>query len=179
MEHADTYYDFVKSRVKWLPSLQEDLIHATIGIVGELIELRAANTRENILEELGDIEFYCVHYELAWARFGATLRQDPIMPQDLFALNLTWALDECLHTAGNLLDGAKKLWVYNKSPDQLFDAAERLYKSLRSFLFQIHALLAISEGTLRASNEAKLRLRYPVGYTDAAAQARADKAPGE
>lgn len=174
MEHARNYRDFVDSRVKWMPTLAEDLIHATVGIVGELIELRAATTRENILEELGDIEFYCVHYELAWARsgylFGGAQFEIDVEVQTPFG----HAVDAALLQAGSLLDLAKKQWVYNKK--DLIGNAQAMYNGLRLDLRHLHTLLGVHEGTLRANNEAKLMLRYPRGYSDAAAQQRADKA---
>ncbi len=75
--------------------------------------------------------------------------------------------------AGEILDTAKKHWAYNKSLD-----IENLYEELGDLLFYTTALMTIADIDLErvfAENVEKLKKRYPVGYTDAAAQARADK----
>lgn len=62
------YADFVNSKFKSMPSAKEDLLHATFGIVGEAGEIADAIKKhyfynkpldlENVIEELGDLEFY-------------------------------------------------------------------------------------------------------------------------
>lgn len=173
-----TYEQFVSSRVKWMGSFPADLTHATVGIVGELIELSSAPNRKNILEELGDIEFYLVHVTLAFEKAGLPfphfLDRREKMDDDL-----TSNFANALFFAGNLLDTAKKLWVYNKPFPELASSFAFDFEALLDCLNTIHECLATSRGVLRANNEAKLRLRFPVGYNDAHAQARLDKAAGE
>lgn len=176
---AQTYVDFVQSRVKWMGELPADLIHATIGILGELLELQASYNRENTLEELGDVEFYCAHYELAWHRYGIEKFSPKANDYLGGACAYSDALIVAIHSAGELLDYAKKMWVYRKPPEELVRKCEISYATLRAQLSCIHHLLATSPGVLRANNEAKLRTRYPTGYNDAHAQLRLDKADGQ
>jgi NTP pyrophosphatase (non-canonical NTP hydrolase) len=77
--------------------------------------------------------------------------------------------------AGELLDAIKKTWVYGKPLD-----AENVREEAGDALFFILALCHVQGWSLDdviAANVAKLRKRYPQGYTDAAAAARADKVP--
>jgi NTP pyrophosphatase (non-canonical NTP hydrolase) len=76
--------------------------------------------------------------------------------------------------AGELLDAIKRTWVYNEPLD-----GENVLEECGDVLFYIQAQLNVTGLTLHDAiehNVAKLHKRYPDGYTDAAAQARADKA---
>lgn len=75
--------------------------------------------------------------------------------------------------AGELLDSIKKTWVYNKDVD-----LGNIKEELGDLLFYIQHVANTAGFNLEAvlvDNMTKLRIRYPSGYTDAAAQARADK----
>lgn len=75
--------------------------------------------------------------------------------------------------AGEAIDVAKKSWVHCKPLDEA-----HLKEELGDALFYIqHAcnLLGCTFADLIASNIAKLEKRYPAGYSDQAAQERADK----
>lgn len=77
--------------------------------------------------------------------------------------------------AGEVLDAVKKHWVYGKELDR-----ENLIEELGDSLFYITAmcnLIGVRLADCIAANMDKLNLRYPQGYTDAAAIARADKQP--
>lgn len=79
--------------------------------------------------------------------------------------------------AGELLDAIKKVWIYNKEPDW-----QNIAEELGDLLFYIQGMANILGGNLAElmeQNMEKLKKRYPAGYTDAAAQARADKKEGE
>ena len=76
--------------------------------------------------------------------------------------------------AGELLDAIKKVWVYSKPLDR-----ENVIEELGDVEFYAQALRSLLDITREetiAANVAKLQRRYPEGYTDAAAIARADKA---
>lgn len=76
--------------------------------------------------------------------------------------------------AGELLDAIKKFAVYQK-PLDIENVVEEL-GDIEFYLAMIRRTLSIHrESTLKA-NIFKLRKRYPAGYTDQAAQDRADKA---
>lgn len=75
--------------------------------------------------------------------------------------------------AGEVADAIKKAIIYNKELD-----LENIVEELGDLKFYIAALqnkLVISSSTIDNYNANKLAKRYPEGYTDAAAQARADK----
>ena len=75
---------------------------------------------------------------------------------------------------GELIDAIKKTWIYGKELDR-----ENVLEESGDLLFYLQALLTEIGCTLDDAmlhNFAKLMRRYPDGYTDAAAIARADKA---
>lgn len=90
-------------------------------------------------------------------------------------------LGKSLHAAvgiagesGELLDAIKKTWIYNKPLDK-----ENVLEECGDILFYLVAMLSnngYSLGDAAEHNVRKLAKRYPTGYTDQAAQQRADKA---
>jgi len=74
------------------------------------------------------------------------------------------------------VDAIKKRWVYGKELDK-----ENVIEEIGDLLFYVQAFCTLV-GTLVTevcgANMEKLTKRYPNGYTDAAAIARADKAAG-
>ena len=76
--------------------------------------------------------------------------------------------------AGEVIDAVKKTWIYGKPLDR-----ENILEECGDLLFYISALLTQTGYTLddaMTANMEKLKKRYPKGYTDNAAIARADKA---
>ena len=74
---------------------------------------------------------------------------------------------------GEIIDAVKKHWIYNKPLDR-----ENILEECGDTMFYLQALLSECGYTLDDAidhNIAKLSKRYPNGYTDEAAQARADK----
>ena len=75
--------------------------------------------------------------------------------------------------AGEILDAIKKHWVYGKPLDR-----EHLIEEIGDTMFYMQALCNMLGTTVAecvVANVEKLNKRYPEGYTDAAAIARADK----
>lgn len=75
--------------------------------------------------------------------------------------------------AGEVVDAVKKTWIYGNPLD-----TENILEECGDLLFYIQALLTENGFTMDeaiAHNIAKLAKRYPQGYTDQAAIARADK----
>lgn len=75
--------------------------------------------------------------------------------------------------AGELLDAVKKHWIYGKPLD-----VANLIEEVGDALFYLQALATEAGFTLDEAmiqNVVKLSKRYPEGYTDQAAQERADK----
>lgn len=75
--------------------------------------------------------------------------------------------------AGEIIDCVKKYWVYNKPLDKT-----NLIEELGDIFFYMQKIMNLNNWTIEdvlRFNIAKLEKRYPSGYSDAAAQARADK----
>lgn len=76
--------------------------------------------------------------------------------------------------AGELLDNAKKRWIYEKPVD-----SANVLEELGDLLFYFTAMCQLHHftlGQIETENMRKLNIRYPTGdYTDADAQARVDK----
>ena len=78
--------------------------------------------------------------------------------------------------AGEIIDTVKKHCIYNKPLD-----TENLIEELGDmeyFLEGLRAATGITREQTLAHNIAKMNKRYPAGYSNQAAQARADKIPG-
>lgn len=75
--------------------------------------------------------------------------------------------------AGELVDAIKKHVIYNKEIDR--DNVIEELGDLEFFMKRIRQILNISRSSTLKGNMVKLGKRYPNQYSDAAAQARADK----
>lgn len=151
------------------------MMHAAIGIVGEVIELRCSSSPENELEELGDLWFYLQAMENC---DPPALAVRPATPPCDHLRTLRIVGESMLVEANEILDICKKYWVYEKEPD-MTAVAVRLWR-LREIIDR-HAYLAdFTLAEVELANRVKLLKRYPGGgYTNEAAQARADKGGGE
>lgn len=173
------YKDFVASRAKpgadiiaTLTPRKAHLLHMAVGIMGEAVELFNATTTENAEEECGDIEFYFV---------GMTLDEE-LHEATLLAGDFSGKWPPCSERsivieAGNLLDQVKKYVVYNK--DNLQDVATALAKFGYAWGYYLNTSNVPSRFMIQEQNVAKLTKRYANGYSDKAAQERADKPAGE
>lgn len=154
------------------------LLHMTVGIVGEVAELvdgvMLSKGRENVIEEMGDLEFY-----LEGARQGVNLDREMTQTHDDSAVELLESyygdsLTGLPIMAGNLLDVVKKHVIYSKP----LDMAEftKLLFVIEIYLAEIRVDESVTREETLEANIAKLRVRYEgLAYSDAAAQARADK----
>lgn len=86
----------------------------------------------------------------------------------------------CLHAAvgisgeaGELLDQIKKYVIYNK-PLDLENVIEEL-GDLEFYMEDLRQRVGLTRKMCLDRNEAKLKKRYPEGFTDSAARFRADK----
>lgn len=165
-----------------LTAQQADLTHMAIGLAGECAELLEPFLnhqegdrgrlidRNNVVEELGDIEFFmqgihsniglprCIESAVGHAREGRTV-----------------TLLRMVIASGNILDIVKRNSIYGKTLD-----VERLNGALETFeilLSEIYAVLGVTREEVINHNVQKLATRYAsLSYSDAQAQARADKA---
>lgn len=150
------------------------LLHMSIGVsgeVGELIEnyLDLPTDRENQLEELGDIEFYCqgVATPMGADVVSTALSIDTSPDVEVVLLRLA------MHSAA-LLDAAKKFAIYVKPIDSV-EVIGQLAK-IRGYLNRVYRITNLTRDEALLANINKLGERYSAGsYSDKQAQVRADK----
>lgn len=165
------YRTYVNSHFKRGGTPADSFVHAAVGLLGELIELQHANSREHLIEELGDVRFY-------WVQMGILLEEAGVVspfsnPPRSEYLSIPDCLDCLIDDANMLLDQGKKMWVYNKNPD--LQLLSTFHQEVGNLLDEFATLIDVTDHTLEVTNMEKLKKRYPQGYTDQAAQARADK----
>lgn len=163
-----------------------DLLHAAIGISGEAGEILEAAVsvhpsrpnRTNMIEELGDIEFYLQGYR---ASLGVVRRAPDFILKPSLDSHIERASGLAI-AASQLLDLTKKVVVYNKPRTaELLVQIENSLITIEFWLERIRIPLSISRDDTIAANIVKLatgpNARYKLGkYSDQAAQDRADKA---
>lgn len=163
------YREFVATRFKRGATPAFDLLHVAVGIAGEVQELLSASTRENIAEELGDILFYCASFELVAIEMGQRILAHPGFDCSLEHCGISFR-----NHAGEMLDTCKKFAIYNK-PVIFTDSLLFNYRNIVNRVVNYCNILGFDFEAILATNVAKLKLRFPEGYSDQAAQARADK----
>lgn len=162
--------------VKGMSAENAHLLHMAIGISGEVSELIPAVTKtndlDNIIEELGDLEFYIQGFcSAVGLDSDAGRARLPVSTPIEAILELATA-------AGELLDVVKKAAIYNKKLDvvAMNTAMQYVLNAMVCTYIQVNVerTLCIEE------NIEKLGKRYTEGtYSDKAAQERADKNPSE
>ena len=171
------YVEFVRKLAKPGQDIIHDLspdrahkLHMAVGLMGEVVELVSAvsnQDRENCIEELGDIHFYFIGLEDSF--IDGELPEATKEPQE----------GSMLFFAGEILDLVKKHTIYNK-PFHAIDA--KFIAAMNNFQYAFECMMEevrTDYSAIIVANVAKLNKRYEKGYTDAAAQARADKKEGE
>jgi hypothetical protein len=156
------YDQFVARLLKPLPE-NLNALHIAIGLAGELCELSEEIVDQ--VEEYGDYEFYLQallnHYNLTLADCSDC--KQIVLNVRLFT-----------HHTGQLIDAIKREYIYQK-PREL----ERIKESItivHGFLIGEYNELGVPRAEILQANALKLEKRYAgLYYSDAAAQARADK----
>jgi hypothetical protein len=190
INHADMVAGLMKPGheiVQTLTDKQADLWHGATGVAGETTEVLEAVTNmfitghmdvANMIEELGDIEFYMesVRQNIGMARdevvqFSTeqqfTLATEPLEAASLLAI-----------AGGQLLDAVKKHVVYQKALDR--DKVQYALANLEVMIGIMRQGIQTSREDTLEANIAKLSVRYKgLTYSDEAARERADKAQGE
>ena len=173
------YEQFVMSRFKdgvstiqdisSAPGMHIQVLHASIGMMGEWIEIQFAKDRANIKEELGDFWFYLTALK-------SVLGIDSVEPTRNICTSLAGTCSNMLMHLGDLLDTSKKISIYNKeldnSPGSYFNG---IVESIHYTFLDYIETLGFSVENLEQANKEKLTQRYPIGYSNQAAQDRADK----
>lgn len=148
------------------------LLHMAVGVQGEIGELienhLEQGSRENKIEELGDIEFYFegIATPLAFNFNGTpTNTEFKIVERELLELSASGAA---------LLDAIKKASIYEKQLDSA-EVVNQMFL-IRQRLCNLYAMFDITHKEAIEANIAKLGKRYSGGaYSNADAQNRADK----
>lgn len=169
MSILQEYADFVDSRFK-PGTFEEMVLHAVVGMVGEVSELVAKDA--DVGKEAGDFLFY-------------TQKLCNLYGVDLISIYLTQKKGgdgrvSFIKQGGGLLERAKKQWVYGKKMqwEELEPFVYELCRGVREHV-DVHyrcvrQTCCPSIITLMEDNKEKLTARFPNGYTDADAIARAD-----
>lgn len=167
------YDQMVRNLFKPMDTQAATVLHAAVGIAGEVAELLVANSIENLVEEMGDIEFYI---EAAFqATGGRNFEEIVVEGHDMAHHQVFSTVGIAMSvSAGRLLDFVKKAWVYNQ--DLNLRAVRYELLRLQLMLGAMRELLSVQLVDVLGANQAKLGKRYPEGvYTDRDAQQRADK----
>lgn len=171
-----------------------DLWHGATGVAGEtgeLLEGIADKERsdldkiDNIVEELGDIEFYVQQIRSRTNLHRAGAADDLALKNHTEGAAEQHIKNPLLHLAvqaaiagSQVLDIIKKGAIYNKDVDghALMDA----FFNLDVAMGGIRLLINVTRQEVLDANIVKLSKRYAsLGYSDAAAQERADKVEPE
>lgn len=180
------YPEFVKSRFKGPEQTAADLAcvepqaaaihHAILGLVGEWFEYKFATDEPNRREELGDFLFYleALAQQVNLLIATVSVRFDVLNTRYSFS---HFAADENCQkierAIGTMLDLSKKQVMYRKPIEA------KLYVALLTAVWEPLCVVVSYHGytipQLQSENFIKLSKRYPTGYTNAAANARADK----
>lgn len=181
-----TFEQMVKNLFKIPAGYGSGMMHAAIGIVGESGELREAGNRKNLTEECGDLEFYM---EACWQQMTTPIDRSQLIMEQKTGQDLRVATDNMnlgniidhIHTiSADILDKAKKVWIYQSGNKDKEIAA--LLLKLDFNIWKLYDIAGFTRDYIRRSNQDKLlgtdttTGRYGSGrYSDAAALARADK----
>ena len=187
IEHSGIVTALAKPGADILDSLTPNtchILHMTMGIMGEVLELRTEVMRhshsvrgitEETVKECGDIEFYlrglCHYISVPIdTLFQGVTTEEPTCPySDAMPLYVNTLID----AAGDLLELVKKFVMYcddSKLPG-IIKAAKQVCCELDDFYIG----MGIDRKTVLAENVAKLSKRYHGGkFDNAQAQKRVD-----
>lgn len=174
-----TYPEFVASRFKSPDATAADLaqvtgqeaqlLHATVGMIGEWLEYKQSTSRANMLEELADFWFF---YNAGAQVLGVAITTPSRFPAGRVQYAL--ACQEIETIACEMLDVAKRAAIYRKGLEVTV-TMRNVYSELAASIVCVIEHHGFTLTELEAANVAKLSKRYPIGYSNDAAQARADK----
>ena len=162
----ESYPEFCLARWKLLPTEEGNLLHIAIGFTGEILELREATSRENLLEELADAAFYLTVGQQFFPN------PDNFNPEP-WPKTKEEQFSRLLSLANELLDYSKKCFIYEQHIPK-FIIGEIL--TIACVCLEGYAnFFGFDMADLTDHSRAKLLKRYPEGYSNQAAFNRADK----
>lgn len=177
-----------------------NFLHAAIGISGEVAELyevllailmsgdngiSQTGMLENAKEEIGDAMFYTTQLQEAIKNVGSYVDIGGIVVGYKHYQSIAELLDVSVRYSGEILDGVKRLCIYDYSPAKVVGLdgqtiMQKLAVDTSTFERMLHDacdFLGLNVEEVMEHNYNKLKARYPEGYTDLAAAERADKDP--
>lgn len=149
------------------------LIHMAVGVSGEAGELLEATTQENIIEELGDIEFYLEGLRQGLVALGGVYSQyEMVIAND--------PVKSLYVNASKLLDMVKKYVIYDKELEAMLPKMVSATQAVMTDLICTYNSFGLAREAVLDTNMYKLlkgkNARYAAGsYSDKAASDRADK----
>lgn len=182
-EDGLSYTDFVASKAKPNADIISDLsripqsahlLHMAIGIDGEAFEIeewmREGKGQENLIEELGDLAFFLEGYISMYP--GELVTE--LAPLEYTGIDdLVWQLRKA---TGTLLDKTKRMAIYGKGyTEELSDDAAKCLAAIRTASAEIASVHFVPQSSIYTHNRKKLDKRYAEGYSNTAANERADK----
>lgn len=169
-----------------MSGFEAHLLHMAVGISGEAAELMDAYATStefnkpldivNILEELGDLEFYIEGFRQGLEIDRVAVRANEGEPyQSNHTHENAWMCVILNIAAGELLDLTKKMVIYKKTIE--ITEFTRILGKIDRILGHIRTCHDFTLSDVLDANIAKLGKRYEgFKYSDSAAQTRADKA---
>lgn len=144
--------------------LKAAYLHIALGLAGEALEYATASSIKNAREEIGDILFFA----------AALMNQnEEFRVGEITIIRGTDPHFKILLAAGTLADALKKYAIYDRPLDM--DRAQKALTDLYTAVNTWCSYYAASWEDLVMENIAKLRQRFPDGYTDMGAAVRKDK----
>lgn len=145
--------------------------HMASCLMGEAGEIMESNEHDNLIEELGDLEFY-----MSGLRDGLNISFEDIAATVITSDEVLFTpVDGLMVATCNIFDACKKWIIYEKEIDRVV-----LMKHIRRYEFYMYVIREERELTraeILQANMDKLAKRYgpDYSYSNAAAQNRADK----
>jgi len=162
----------------------QGLVHAAVGVIGEVVELGAYTNEGHFIEEAGDLEFYLEATMQQIARLSGRADLEALMHSHYLHIgyepvvsydyrDIIWIMTLA---AADLLDLSKKVWVYSKDPETVVGEMALHVGYIRARLHQLYSMKGVERAMVLDANQEKLGKRYPDGvHSDQHAQARLDK----
>lgn len=161
---------------------EADLWHAATGAMGEAVEILEAHMdaltfsrpvdAENVLEELGDMEFYLeqLRQNLSIDRGDTLEMAGAVPPMGAFPESCTLVV-----VVGRMFDAVKKVVIYKKPAD--LPTLHLYVSTIEMVMHNLRQCYDFTREQTLEGNIAKLSVRYSgLQYSNEAAQERADKA---
>lgn len=174
-----TYPEMVNALLSKCDSPEADLVHITLGIVGEILEYKSAPNYNKLTLELGDIFFYIqAGYEFLRRHAPNTIPPTEVgqcLIQEYAFDNLQWLLHS---NSKFLIDLTKKPFAYHHAID--YEQLHEVFVNFDSVLTNLCYMHGSAPADIKQRNQVKLDARYPDGvFTSHHAAQRLDGDPIE